>query len=213
MRKPKSYIAVEGAIGVGKTTLARLLAERLEARLILERAEENPFLEEFYKDRGRYAFQTQLSFLIQRHQQQREIAQQDIFRRVTVTDYIYEKDKIFAAVTLSPKEFDLYNKIVAVLGGAGVSPDIVVYLMAGSELLLRRIRARGRPYERRIDSGYLRALVEAYNDFFFHYAAAPVLAVDVTETDFVSDPAAFEQLFKLVMEHDSGTLYYKCSGG
>jgi deoxyguanosine kinase len=212
MVQKKVYIAVEGVIGVGKTTLARLLAERLSARLVLEEAEANPFLAEFYRNRRRFAFQTQLSFLVQRHGQQGLIAQQDIFRRVTVSDYLFDKDRIFASVNLDEKELALYNKIADALGGDLPRPDLVIYLIAGTEILQKRIRSRGRSYEKDLDRGYIQALVAAYNDYFFHYDSAPVLAVDVGETNFAEDAESFDAVLKLAQRHEGGTLYYKCSG-
>jgi deoxyguanosine kinase len=212
MVQKKVYIAVEGVIGVGKTTLARLLAERLSARLVLEEAEANPFLAEFYRNRKRFAFQTQLSFLVQRHGQQGLIAQQDIFRRVTVSDYLFDKDRIFASVNLDEKELALYNKIAGALGGELPRPDLVIFLIASTEILQRRIRSRGRSYEKDLDKGYVQTLVAAYNDYFFHYDSAPVLAVDVGETDFREDAEALEAVLKLAQRHEGGTLYYKCSG-
>ncbi len=212
MGNKKVYIAVEGVLGVGKTTLARLMAERLSARLVLEEAEENPFLVEFYRDRRRFAFQTQLSFLIQRHQQQQLIAQQDMFRRVTVSDYLFDKDRIFASVNLTEKELALYIKVAHSLGGHIPLPDLVIYLVANADVLLKRIRSRGRAYESDVDRDYVKALAEAYNDYFFHYSAAPVLAVDVGETDFEANTGAFDALMKLARRHEAGTLYYKCEG-
>lgn len=212
MCRKKAYIAVEGVIGVGKTMLARLLAEKLSARLVLEEAEANPFLVEFYRDRKRFAFQTQLSFLVQRHQQQLLIAQQDMFRSVTIADYLFDKDKVFASVNLGEKEMVLYNKVADLLGSDLPRPDLVIYLIAGTDLLLKRIRARGRSYERDMDRDYLQVLVAAYNDYFFHYSAAPVLAVDVGDTDLKRDTDSFETIMKLAQRHEGGTLYYKCAG-
>lgn len=212
MVQRKVYIAVEGVIGAGKTTLARLLAERLSARLVLEEAEDNPFLAEFYRNRKRFAFQTQLSFLVQRHGQQRLIAQQDIFRRVTVSDYLFDKDRIFASVNLDERELALYNRIAEALGCDAPPPDLVIYLIVGTEILQKRIRTRGRSYEKDFDKGYIQALVAAYNDYFFHYNAAPVLAIDAGETDFREDSESFDAVLKLAQRHEGGTLYYKCSG-
>jgi len=212
MANKKAFIAIEGVIGGGKTTLARLFAERLSARLVLEEAEANPFLVEFYRDRKRYAFQTQLSFLVQRYQQQQVIAQQDMFRRVTVADYLFEKDKIFASVNLSEKEMELYNKIAGVFSGALPQPDLVIYLIAGMDVLLKRIEARGRHFEKHFDRAYLQALMAAYNDFFFHYTAAPVLAIDIGDTDLKEDNGSFNAILRLADRHEGGTLYYKCVG-
>jgi deoxyguanosine kinase len=210
MSRRKSYIAVEGVIGAGKTNLARMLAGRLGARLVLEEAEANPFLSEFYRDRRRFAFQTQLSFLIQRCQQAQLISQQDMFRHVTVSDYLFEKDRVFASVNLDEKELTLYNKLAEALSRALPAPDLVIYLVVRMEIQLKRMKKRGRPYEKDIDKAYLQALSEAYNDFFFHYSAAPVVVVDTSDTDLEEDPKSFEAILKLVHRHEGGTLYYKC---
>jgi deoxyadenosine/deoxycytidine kinase len=212
MADRKTYIAIEGVIGGGKTTLARMFAERLSARLVLEEAESNPFLLDFYRNRERYAFPTQLSFLVQRYRQQQVISQQDMFRRVTVADYLFEKDKIFASVNLNEKEMALYNKIAEVFSGGLPQPDLVIYLIARMDVLLKRIEARGRQYERHFDRAYLQALMAAYNDFFFHYTEAPVLAIDVGDTDFREDNGSFNAILKLADRHEGGTLYYKCVG-
>jgi deoxyadenosine/deoxycytidine kinase len=208
----KSYIAVEGVIGAGKTSMARKMAERLGARLVLEEAEENPFLTEFYRDRKRFAFQTQLSFLVQRCGQARLISQQDMFRRVTISDYLFEKDKVFASVNLSERELTLYNKLAKVLSVDIPTPDLVVYLVARADVQLKRIKKRGRPFEKDIEKAYLQALSAAYNNFFFHYSAAPVIVVDTSDTDLERDAKAFEAILKLVRRHEGGTLYYRPTG-
>ena len=194
----KSYIAVEGVIGAGKTSVARMMAERLGARLVLEEAEDNPFLTEFYRDRKRFAFQTQLSFLVQRCRQAQLISQQDMFRRVTISDYLFEKDKVFASVNLSERELTLYNKLAQVLSIEIPTPDLVVYLLARADVQLKRIKKRGRPYEKDIDKAYLRALSAAYNNFFFHYSIAPVIVVDTSDADLENDSKAFDAILKLV---------------
>jgi len=208
----KSYIAVEGVIGAGKTSMARKMAERLGARLVLEEAEGNPFLTEFYRDRKRFAFQTQLSFLVQRCGQAQLISQQDMFRRVTISDYLLEKDRVFASVNLSERELTLYNKLAKVLSVEIPTPDLVVYLVARADVQLKRIKKRGRPYEKDIDKAYLQALSAAYNNFFFHYSAAPVIVVDTSDTDLERDAKAFEAILKLVRRHEGGTLYYRPTG-
>src|SRR5882672_8547952 len=148
------YIVVEGVIGVGKTSLARLLSERLQARLVLEEVEENPFLKDFYQDRGRYAFQTQMHFLFSRYQQQRSLRQMDLFSERLVADYLFQKDRIFASLNLSERELVLYERMVAMLEMDVMKPDVVVYLQANTDTLMDRISGRGRPYERDIDRGY-----------------------------------------------------------
>lgn len=201
-------IAVEGVIGVGKTTLARILAERIEGRLLLEEVEENPFLDLFYKDMRRYAFQTQMFFLASRYRQQTDFLQGDVFYQKTVSDYIFQKDRIFANITLDDRELDLYNRIVPVMERDIPRPDLVIYLQASIPVLLRRIEKRGRTYERGMDPDYIATLAEAYNYFFFHYTETPLLVVNTNEIDFVANRDDLEALLRKVAEHPGGTVYY-----
>jgi deoxyguanosine kinase len=180
-----NYINIEGSIGAGKTSLAKTLAEKIDARLILEETEENPFLPDFYKDKRRYAFQTQLFFLLSRHKQQQELFATDLFHKKTVSDYFFDKDRIFASVTLDQREFYLYEKLLLILEKDIPRPDLVVYLQTSSEVLLERIKERGRLYEKNIDSDYIKALNEAYNYYFFHYTKTPLLVVNTDRIDFV----------------------------
>src|SRR5512145_110725 len=159
------YIAVEGPIGVGKTTLAQILAERIGGRLICDAVEENPFLAEFNADRRKHAFQAQLFFLLSRFQQQQALFQQDLFSQSTVAEYLFARDRIFATLALSPEELALYDRLYELLGPRVVKPDLVVYLQARTDVLLARIRKRGRDHERAIDGAWLEALARAYNDF------------------------------------------------
>ena len=202
------YIVVEGVIGAGKTSLTRMLAERLSARLLLEEVEENPFLKDFYTDRARYAFQTQMHFLFSRYQQQRELRQQDLFREKTVSDYLFQKDRIFANLNLSDKELSLYEKVVSWLELEVTRPDVVVYLQAGTDTLLERVARRGRSFERDMDRDYMQALNEAYNYFFFHYSEAPTLIVNTNGIDFVKHRADLEDLEARILAHHEGTVYY-----
>jgi deoxyadenosine/deoxycytidine kinase len=203
------YIAVEGVIGVGKTSLARLLAERLQAKLVLEEVEENPFLKDFYRDRGQFAFQTQMHFLFSRYQQQRALRQMDLFSERMVADYLFQKDRIFASLNLSERELALYEKMVGWLEMDVMKPDVVVYLQAGTEILMDRISRRGRPYERDMDRGYMNALNEGYNHFFFHYVDSPLLVVNTDSIDFVNHPEDFEDLRRRILTHRDGTMYYR----
>ncbi|KPJ59560.1 MAG: deoxyadenosine kinase [Latescibacteria bacterium DG_63] len=209
----KNYIAIEGVIGVGKTSLATILAERLEARLVLEEAETNPFLEDFYKDRRRMAFQVQVYFLLSRYQQQRELVQRDMFFEKTVSDYIFQKDRIFANVNLDDREFGLYDRIATILEQDIAKPDMVIYLQASPEVLMKRIQKRARQSEKPMELSYLQTLNEAYNYFFFHYTDAPVLIVNTTEIDLVNNPEYVTDLLKRVEEHNDGALYYTPLGG
>ena len=189
------YLAIEGVIGVGKSTLAKIVAERGNARLMQEQFEENPFLDKFYQDRRAYAFQTQLFFLLSRHKQFAEqFSQQDLFRPFTVTDHTFDKDRIFARATLDDAEMALYSRVADVLERDVAKPDFVVYLQADVEVLMQRIRKRGRHMERDIDPGYLRELIALYNEHFFRYRECPVLIVNTNSIDFVENNDDLEML-------------------
>jgi deoxyguanosine kinase len=208
VRIPPRYIVVEGPIGVGKTSLVERLAERLGGRKLLEAAADNPFLAGFYKDGRRYAFQTQLWFLLNRFRQQQELAQWDLFRQTLVADYLFAKDKIFAYLTLEDHELTLYERIHALLQVQVPTPDLVILLQANTDALLQRIGIRGKPYEREIRREYLDELNAAYTHFFFHYAASPLLVVNTSDIDFVNRPDDFEDLVKAILETRAGTHYY-----
>ena len=201
------YIAIEGVIGVGKTSLARLLAERFRARLVLEEVETNPFLADFYKDPRRYAFQTQMFFLISRHKDLRERIQPDLFSEGIVADYLFQKDRIFANINLNDRELALYNSIAPLLEREVPTPDLVVYLQAGPDRIQERIQQRGRTYERLMDPKYTAMLAEAYNYFFFHYREAPLLVVNTDEMDFVDRTQDLEALIDRIHEHTEGVAY------
>ncbi len=202
------YIAVEGVIGVGKTSLAKMLTDRLQAQLVLEEVEENPFLKDFYRDRERYAFQTQMHFLFSRYQQQRQLRQTELFNDRLVADYLFQKDRIFAGLNLSERELALYERLIGWLELDVMKPDVVVYLQASPEVLMERIARRGRPFEKDMDREYIRQLGEAYNHFFFHYVEAPLLVVNTNGIDFVNHPEDFEDLQKRIVSHRQGTIYY-----
>ncbi len=206
------YIVVEGPIGVGKTSLAKMLSAHFKARCILESPEENPFLHKFYRDRKKYAFQTQVFFLLNRYQHQREIRQIDLFNQVTITDYLFGKDRIFAYLNLDENELALYQRIYSLLDGRIPTPDLVVFLQVKPETLLARIRARDVDYEREIDIEYLRALSQAYNTFFFHYEESPLLVVDTSEIDFVNKEEDLQNLIREIRSMKRGTWYYKPLG-
>lgn len=202
------YLAVEGPIGVGKTSLAEILAQRLQARAVLEVAEENPFLNDFYRDMRRYAFQAQLYFLLTRYRQQQELLQFDLFRQRLISDYLFPRDRIFAHVTLDDHELALYEKIHALLEVRVPKPDFVIYLQADVEALYKRISIRGRAYERDIPRAYLEDVVQAYNHFFFHYTETPLLVVNTTEIDFVKRKGDLEDLITQIQSIKRGTRYY-----
>jgi deoxyguanosine kinase len=202
------YIIVEGPIGVGKTSLAKFVAETFQARCLLEKAAENPFLPQFYQDRGKYAFQTQLYFLLSRFQQQREMVQPDLFTQMTVCDYLFAKDRIFASLNLTDDELALYDQIFQLLHGQIPTPDLVIYLQAKPEVLLHRIRTRNVPYEKEVDLEYLKKLTEAYNYYFFHYDQTPLLVVNTSEIDFVNRKEDLDQLIREIRQMRQGTWYF-----
>jgi len=202
------YVIVEGPIGVGKTSLVKLLAKEFNARTVLEKPEENPFLPQFYQDRKKYAFQTQLFFLLNRYRQQKEIAQLDLFNQITISDYLFAKDRIFASINLDDHELALYEQIYQLLNSQMPSPDLVIYLQAKPEVLLQRIRSRNHPYEREVDLDYLKLLNEAYNYYFFHYEQSPLLIVDTSEIDFVKRQKDLDQLTREIKQMKKGTWYF-----
>lgn len=178
------YVTVEGCIGVGKTTLTHLLSRHLGGHTVLEVVEENPFLPEFYKDKVAHAFKTQMFFLLSRFKQQEALLQADLFSRTLVSDYLFDKDRIFAELTLAPSELSLYDQIFRALSSKVRSPDLVVYLHAPMDVILERIDRRGRSFEKDIDRGYLEELVDAYGRFFRTFDAAPVLTIDTADLNF-----------------------------
>lgn len=204
------YIAIEGAIGAGKTTLAKKLKERLNSELILEEFEANPFLEKFYSDRRRFAFQTQMFFLINRYKQQEQLNQENLFTDFIVSDYIFEKDRIFAYMNLSAEELKLYESIFPLLARSLRKPDLVVYLQSGPERLMYNIKKRARKIERNLTRSYIEELSESYNHFFFRYQSTPLLIVNSTDIDFVNNEEDFDELFKQIFREDRGyTEYFK----
>ncbi|MBI2880082.1 MAG: deoxynucleoside kinase [Candidatus Tectomicrobia bacterium] len=202
------YIAIEGPIGVGKTSLAERLAEALRSPLLREVTEENPFLAHFYADTQRYAFQTQLFFLLSRYRQQLDLAQLDLFQRGVVSDYFFQKDRIFAYVNLDEDELALYEEIYSLLRPRVPRPDLVVFLQAGTDVLLERIRSRRRGFERNISSEYVERVNEAYNRFFFRYAETPLLVVNTDSIDFVQRRQDFEDLVQEILRVRQGTHLY-----
>jgi deoxyadenosine/deoxycytidine kinase len=206
--KRARYIVVEGPIGVGKTSLARILADELQARTILERVDDNPFLGRFYDEPEKYAFQAQLFFLLTRFRQHQELAQQDLFRQNLVADYLFAKDHLFAQVNLDADEFGLYRQLYQLLGARLPKPDLVVYLQARLDVLLARLRKRARDYERRITPEYVQRIAEAYQDFFFHYEDTPLLVVNCSEIDFVSHAEHTADLIREIREMGQGVQHY-----
>ncbi|MGB7946708.1 MAG: deoxynucleoside kinase [Candidatus Binatia bacterium] len=202
------YIVVEGPIGVGKTSLARLLANEFQARTVFEKVEENPFLSKFYQARETYAFQNQTFFLLNRYQQQMELSQQDLFNQNTVADYLFAKDRIFASLTLTDEELNLYQRIYGLLNARIPKADLVVYLQARPEVLYKRVKKRDKKYERSVTFEYLSEVARAYNQFFFHYDETPLLVVNTSEIDFVASSKDLADLIKEVNNMGLGTQHY-----
>ena len=194
------YIGFEGPIGAGKTTLVRALEKRLNGRVILEQADENPFLERFYQDRERYAFQAQIFFLLSRYQQQREILQGDLFTEYFLGDYVFSRDTIFARMTLSEDELGLYSTIYNALVEQIPKPDLVVYLRAQPDTLIERVRMRGKDYEAAMQVDYLRELCGIYEEFFEHYDETPLLVIDTDDLDYRNNPDQLTRVCDQVLE-------------
>jgi deoxyadenosine/deoxycytidine kinase len=203
------YIAVEGPIGAGKSSLAEILADELHARIIREQPDENPFLAPFYKDPRRNAMQVQLFYLLQRYAQQGELSQGDLFARGgVVSDYLFAKDRLFASINLSADEMALYDRIYQMLKPRTVTPDLVVYLQARSDVLLERIRKRGRAYEKPIRAEYIEEVARAYAEFFFNYNEGPLLIVNASDIDFVGNLEHRRELISVVRNTHAGTSHW-----
>jgi deoxyadenosine/deoxycytidine kinase len=202
------YIAIEGVIGVGKTTLAKMLSDKLGARLVLEKFEENPFLPNFYEDPEHYAFQTQIFFLLSRYRQQQELFQADLFHSHIVSDYIFEKDKIFAYLTLRDDELKLYENLLTTIEKTIPPPDLVIYLQSSNDRLMTNIKKRGRAIEKHMSDEYIKELNEAYNYFFFRYKSTPLLIVKATDIDFVNNPEHFEDMLTQILRPNKAPVEY-----
>ena len=205
------YIAVEGPIGVGKTSFVEMLSAQLTANKIMEDIN-NPFLKEYYRDVPGAAFQTQLFFLLTRYQQQQKLQQADLFQQTIVCDYIFQKDKIFAYLNLSDSELLIYEKLYALLESTVPRPDLVIYLQADSDVLMQRIKKRNMDYEKSISRDYLKELTQAYNYFFFHYKLSSLLVINTSDIDFEEKPADMQDLVKMIRTMGKGTKYYVPQG-
>jgi deoxyguanosine kinase len=202
------YIAIEGVIGVGKTSLARLVAEKINGKPLLEQAEENPYLADFYRDPRRYAFQIQLFFLLNRYRQLLDLPQQDLFHRYLIADYIFAKDRIFAALNLEKRDLILYDRVATLMEKELPKPDLVIYLQSTTERLLSNIRSRKVDFEKSITADYIRQINEAYNDYFFRYVETPLLVINTTEIDFVRNEEDLNDLVHQVLNPPLGVKYY-----
>src|SRR5579872_554169 len=206
------YIAVEGPIGVGKSTLADMLAQHFHAKLILERYEENPFLQTFYDDRRRMAFQTQLFFLLSRYRQQQELIHTDLFYESCISDYLFAKDRIFAEVNLTRDELKLYEEVTSALDKTVPTPDVVIYLQGSVSLLQQNIKKRGRNFEKNLNREYLEQIVSAYNDFFFHYRDTRLVVANCDDFDFLNRPEHFHRLVTTILRSPYPPIEYLSTG-
>jgi deoxyadenosine/deoxycytidine kinase len=202
------YVAIEGPIGVGKTSLAKLLSERLGARLILEGFDANPFLSEFYDEPERYAFQTQLFFLLQRYQQQQELRQVDMFHNLLIVDYMFVKDRLFASLNLDEKEMTLYDTVAKLLEKNVINPDLVIYLQADTDILIRNISHRGRDMEKNISEEYIDALNQLYTEYFFRYQDTPLVIINTNNIDFVNNDKDLDEVINYIRQPVTGTKFF-----
>ena len=206
--KNSFYIIIEGTIGVGKTSLAKILSKKIDAKIILEEFEDNPFLPDFYKNPKRYAFQTQLFFLLSRYRQQIDFQQIDIFSKSIISDYMFMKDRIFAALNLDDKEIALYDKIATILEKNITYPDLIIFLQSDTERLMENIKKRGRTYEMNMDWNYIDSLNQIYNEFFFRYNNSPLLIINTNDIDFVNDQEDLNEILNIIRSPINGTKYY-----
>lgn len=202
------YVAVEGPIGVGKTTVVDLLAERLDANKVLEDWSTNPFLRSFYDGKPGVAFQAELFFLLSRYRQQQELTQRKLFTQATLSDYVFEKSRLFAYLNLDDSELLIFEKLFSLLSESVPKPDLVVYLQAPTEVLMKRVKSRGRPEEASFAEEYLAEVNRAYNHYFFHYSTTPLLVVNTADVDFVRNPEDTDDLLKQIRGMGKGTQYY-----
>ena len=202
------YLAVEGPIGVGKTSLVKLLGKKLGAKMVLEEYENNPFLEDFYNEPERFAFQTQLFFLMNRYRQQQDLRQVDIFHNLLITDYMFVKDRLFASLNLDDKELSLYDTVANLLERNVLKPDMVIYLQADTQTLMHNISQRGRDFETNMSFEYLDALGQVYAEYFFKYQETPLIIINTNNIDFVHNNADLEEVIKYIREPVSGTKFF-----
>jgi deoxyguanosine kinase len=207
-----NFIAIEGAIGAGKTSLVNLLGEQLDAQVVLENDDENPFLPDFYRDKESFAFQTQIFFLLNRYAQYQDLTQRDLFRSMVITDFLFQRDPIFANLNLKEHELQLYNQIYNLIKLKTPKPDLVIYLQADTKVLQQRIEKRDRDYESYLDWEYLEKVNKAFTNFFFYYSETPLLVVNTTEIDFVEKKGDLEELISKINHHKIGREYYNPLG-
>ena len=202
------YIAIEGPIGVGKTSLANLLSKELGARLVLEDFEDNPFLPDFYNDPDRFGFQTQLFFLLQRYRQQQDLRQVDMFQKLLITDYMFVKDRLFASLNLDDKEMSLYDTVAILLERNIIKPDLVIYLQGDTDVLMNNIAKRGRNMERNVTWEYIDALNQVYTEYFFRYQETPLVIINTNNIDFVENERDLNEVIKYIRQPITGTKFF-----
>ena len=202
------YIAIEGPIGVGKTSLAQLLSKELGARLVLEDFEDNPFLPDFYNDPERFGFQTQLFFLLQRYRQQQDLRQVDMFQKLLISDYMFVKDRLFASLNLGDKEMQLYDTVASLLERNIIRPDIVIYLQADTDVLMKNIEKRGRNMEKNVTWEYIDALNQVYTEYFFRYQDTPLVIINTNNIDFVENENDLKEVIDYIRQPVSGTKFF-----
>ena len=207
------YVAIEGTIGVGKTSLANLLSEKLSAKLVLEAFEDNPFLSDFYEDPERHAFQTQLWFLLQRYQQQQDLRQVDMFQNLVITDYMFVKDRLFASLNLNEKEMSLYDTVANMMERNVIQPDLVIFLQADTGTLMKNISKRGRDIEKNISEDYIDALNQVYNEYFFRYQDTPLVIINTNNIDFVNNHKDLEEEINYIRQPVTGTKFFNPTTG
>ena len=207
------YVAIEGTIGVGKTSLANLLSEKLSAKLVLEAFEDNPFLSDFYEDPERHAFQTQLWFLLQRYQQQQDLRQVDMFQNLVITYYMFVKDRLFASLNLNEKEMSLYDTVANMMERNVIQPDLVIFLQADTGTLMKNISKRGRDIEKNISEDYIDALNQVYNEYFFRYQDTPLVIINTNNIDFVNNHKDLEEVINYIRQPVTGTKFFNPTTG
>ena len=207
------YVAIEGTIGVGKTSLAKLISEHLGAKLVLEEFQDNPFLSDFYNDPERHAFQTQLWFLLQRFQQQQDLRQIDMFQNLVITDYMFVKDRLFASLNLNEKEMSLYDSVANMMERNVIGPDLVIFLQADTETLMRNISRRGRDFEKNMSEDYIDALNQVYNEYFFRYQDTPLVIINTNNIDFVNNKSDLDEVINYIRQPAKGTKFFNPTTG
>ena len=202
------HICIEGTIGVGKTSLVNLLAKEMDAKTVLEKFEDNPFLKDFYSDRTRYAMQTQLFFLLSRYKQQQQLQQMDMFTKSIISDYMFDKDRLFAALNLGDMELDLYNRIANELQKNIVYPDLTIFLQSETDRLMYNIKIRGREFEKKMDYSYIDNLNRIYNEYFFRYDKGPLIIINTNDIDFVNNKNDLTEIIDFIKQPSEGTRYF-----